>query len=354
MDSGDRPVGRKKRFGTGGGGVFRRGAGLGGSTGGPVGDPGGYEDRTGGSRPTQSDGSDPGLGGSSGGGGVPSGGARMPSVGCLPKLIPIIVVVVAVIAVVVYLTSGSSNNGPDTPLASGGTAASGQQSGTPANASTYNDTGAYPVVTSVSPLARAKRTVLKGNGADTVTVMVYLCGTDLESQGGMATSDLNEMLYATISDRVNIIVETGGTSRWRNSVISNTSNQRYRATAEGLQLLQGDLGKRSMVDPATLADFIRYCKANYPADRYELVLWDHGGGSITGYGYDQLFPNDSMTVSEIGTALKNGGCTFDFVRIRRLPDGHARNGHGAGTVRGLHDRVGGDRTRPSVGTTPAG
>jgi hypothetical protein len=314
MDRSDRPAGRKKRFGTGGGGVFRRGGGLGGTTGGPVGESGGYADRTGGSPPTQADGPDRGLGdSSSGGGGLPSGG-RLPSIGCSPKLILPLVVIVAVIAVVVWLFSGSSDNTTQTTsLGSGGTTPSGQQPGTSTNVSTYVDTGAYPVVTTVSPSARAKRTVLKGSGADTATVMVYICGTDLESQGGMATSDLNEMLYATISDKVNVIVETGGASRWRNSVISNTTNQRYRATAQGLQLLEGNLGKRSMVDPATLTDFIRYCKANYAADRYELVLWDHGGGSITGYGYDQLFPKDSMTVAEIGTALKNGGCVFDFV-----------------------------------------
>ena len=313
MGTGDRPVGRKKRFGTGGGGVFRRGSGLGGTTGGPVGDAGGYADRTGGSQPTQIEGSGGGLGDSSSGGGSPSGGGRMPSIGCLPKLIPIVVVVVAIIAVVVYLTSGTSDNGTETSLGPGSTASSGQQPGTSTNVTTQADTGAYPVVTSVSPLARAKRTLLEGNGADTATVMVYICGTDLEAQGGMATSDLNEMLHATISDKVNIVVETGGASKWRNSVISNTTNQRYLATAQGLQLLERNVGKKSMVDPATLSDFIRYSKANYPADRYELILWDHGGGSITGYGYDQFFPNDSMTVSEIGTALKNGGCTFDLV-----------------------------------------
>ncbi len=42
----------------------------------------------------------------------------------------------------------------------------------------------------VSPQAREKRTVLKGNGQDTVTIMVYMCGTDLESRAGMGTSDL--------------------------------------------------------------------------------------------------------------------------------------------------------------------
>ena len=96
----------------------------------------------------------------------------------------------------------------------------------------------------------------------------------------MATADLQEMLNARISDKVNIIVETGGAAKWQNSVISNRTNQRYLVTSEGLKLIEDNLGRRSMVDPATLSDFIRYSKANYPADRYMLVMWDHGGGSL--------------------------------------------------------------------------
>ena len=112
---------------------------------------------------------------------------------------------------------------------------------------------------------------------------------------------------------MNVVVETGGCTSWRNSVISSKTNQRYYVTPQGLQLLEANLGMRSMVNPATLADFIQYSKAKYPADRYMLVLWDHGGGSLTGYGYDQNFKNDSMTLDELATGLKNGGCTFDVI-----------------------------------------
>ncbi len=33
-----------------------------------------------------------------------------------------------------------------------------------------------------------------GGGKDTVTIMVYMCGTDLESRSGMGTADLQEMM----------------------------------------------------------------------------------------------------------------------------------------------------------------
>ena len=177
-------------------------------------------------------------------------------------------------------------------------------------ASTSNQT----VNTTVATEARDKRTVIKGDGTDKVTIMVYMCGTDLESKYGMATNDLNEMLHATLNDdNVNIIVETGGTTKWKNSVISGEHLQRYRVRAGGLERLDDNVGRLSMTDPKTLTDFIKFCTQNYPANRYMLIFWDHGGGSLSGYGYDQLVGGSSMTLDKINKALKDSGATFDFI-----------------------------------------
>ncbi|MBG0765298.1 MAG: peptidase C11, partial [Tissierellales bacterium] len=175
------------------------------------------------------------------------------------------------------------------------------------------DRGAYEVDRRVSELARDKRTVLIGDGSDRATIMVYLLGTDLESRSGMATMDLQEMLDADISPNVNIVIETGGTSQWKNDVISSKTNQRYLINSEGLNRLEEDLGRKSMVDPNTLTEFIRYSKKNFPADRNFLILWDHGGGSVTGYGYDEYDKGDTMTLDEIERALFNSDCKFDMI-----------------------------------------
>lgn len=167
---------------------------------------------------------------------------------------------------------------------------------------------------SVSPLARGKYVTPVGNGQDKVTIMVYMCGTDLESKHGMATKDLQEMLNATISDKVSIIVETGGCSRWNNNVISNSKNQIYKVEDDGLRRLSDDAGTAAMTDPKNLTSFIKYCAENYPADRNMLIFWDHGGGSITGYGYDEKNPSaSSMTLSKMNSALKSAGVKFDFI-----------------------------------------
>lgn len=166
----------------------------------------------------------------------------------------------------------------------------------------------------VSPQAREKRTVLKGNGQDTVTIMVYMCGTDLESRAGMGTSDLTEMTRAEISDKVNLLVYTGGCTSWKNQIVSSRTNQIYQVKNGGLTCLVEDAGNVSMTDPDTLAGFIRWCGEHYPADRNSLIFWDHGGGSVSGYGYDQKFPRSgSMTLAMIDKALKDGGMTFDFI-----------------------------------------
>jgi len=179
--------------------------------------------------------------------------------------------------------------------------------------STTQTQGGSAINTQVSSKARAKRTVLQGNDADTATVMVYMCGTDLESKGGFATSDLQEMIAANLSDQVNLLVFTGGCTGWRNSTVSASKNQIFQVKRGGLQLLY-ESQLQPMTDPNTLSGFIQWGRKNFPADRYELIFWDHGGGSISGYGYDEAYPRSgSMTLDQISKALKDGRCAFDFV-----------------------------------------
>ncbi len=168
--------------------------------------------------------------------------------------------------------------------------------------------------TSVAEGSRAKFTKLKGNGRDTVTLMVYMCGTDLESGSGMATSDLVEMTKAGLSDQVKILVYTGGCSRWKNNIISSSRNQIYEVKNGGLSLLVEDDGDRAMTDPDTLSRFLQWGKKNYPATRYQLIFWDHGGGSASGYGYDQKHSRSgSMSLAQIRRAVGESGIQFDFI-----------------------------------------
>ena len=168
--------------------------------------------------------------------------------------------------------------------------------------------------TEVAEGSRAKYVTPVGNGQDKITIMVYTCGTDLESKSGMASNDIAEMCRSELSDKINIIVYTGGCKKWKTEGISNAGNQIYKVEKGGIRQLVADDGEKPMTDPNTLIHFIDYCADNYPADRNMLIFWDHGGGSISGYGYDEKFASKgSMDLKNINYALKTADKKFDFI-----------------------------------------
>ena len=144
------------------------------------------------------------------------------------------------------------------------------------------------------------------------TILVYLCGSDLESNGGMATMNLEEMCSAMIPEDVNVLVETGGSSAWSFDGVDPNVLGRYQVT--GNDLVQVDaLPPASMGESSTLTDFIEWGVSSYPSAHYGLILWDHGGGNADGVCYDELYNGDNLKLSELGDALYDAGTPFDFI-----------------------------------------
>ena len=212
------------------------------------------------------------------------------------------------------------------------------------------------------------------------TILLYDCGTDLESNEGMATYNLRQILRSKFSanEDIRFVVMTGGSNDWKlekenlifpdgvnvpedavylldeeeyaddqTSKISNVYNQIWEA--KGLDakdpdergkmiLLDGDgiLGdgataKRSMIkpedyvdedgwevfdtakigdyewmnDPEVLKAFINFGVENYPAEKYDLILWDHGSGpgGFCNNEQEYMEATDTMSVPEIMDAL---------------------------------------------------
>ncbi len=52
-------------------------------------------------------------------------------------------------------------------------------------------------------------------------------------------------------------------------------------------------------DPAALVDFTTWAMTSYPAERYALIIWDHGG-SWLGVATDNSADNDDLTLPELG------------------------------------------------------
>ena len=334
--AGNRPRGRQKNVSGQGKGVYKRGSGLGT---GPVGSSGGYSGRPGGSSGRGDDGGSNRAG--RGNGGRLGRPTRSGGGGGLMKIIMILIVVFlgggTGLGSLMGGFSGSSGSGGNGPA--GGYEQYPQQGQYQESqyqpsqmqqvdlSSLFGNLGGSSISTGwdighnkgnlnthVASGAREKRTEILGNGKDTVTLMLYMCGTDLESQNQMGTMDLQEMINADISENVNLIIYTGGTKKWRNNAISSSTNQIWQVKNEGLVCLEKDLGSVSMTDPDTLSWFIQWCAKQYPANRNALIFWDHGGGSVSGYGYDEKYASSgSMDLAEIDQALTSGGVKFDFV-----------------------------------------
>ncbi|MSS59128.1 hypothetical protein FYJ51_09465 [Erysipelotrichaceae bacterium Oil+RF-744-GAM-WT-6] len=158
----------------------------------------------------------------------------------------------------------------------------------------------------------AKAGTIAGSTDPGWTIMVYLCGSDLESSSGMASMNLEEMCSAVIPDNVNVLVETGGSSAWYWDGIETDVLGRYQVVDGSLEEAEtAELA--SMGDPSTLTDFIQWGMDNYPSEHYGVILWDHGGGNADGVCYDELYDGDNLTLPELGSALSDTGSTLDFI-----------------------------------------
>ena len=145
----------------------------------------------------------------------------------------------------------------------------------------------------------------------TRTIMVYAIGTDLESQGSTLSADIKEMMAANPGKDVNIVLQSGGCSDFRNNYMEDGTTQRFSILNGNIKEL-ANLGDVSMVEPETLEDFIKFGKENFPAEHYILVMWDHGGGVPLGFGQDELH-DGTLTEIEMADAIKN--CDIEFESI---------------------------------------
>lgn len=149
------------------------------------------------------------------------------------------------------------------------------------------------------------------------TVLVYMCATDLESDQGSATDDLNEMIDAT-RDCANLrfVVEADGTDEWFNDLCKPKTKQRF--VVKGGEIEEVYSGKSTNMGlSSTLSDFLKWSLEKYSSEFMVLDLWNHGGGSITGVCFDENNDFDSLSLKEIDTAIASvfGNMTGRFELI---------------------------------------
>ncbi len=191
--------------------------------------------------------------------------------------------------------------------------------------------------------------------ADEWTVLIYMCGSDLESEYSYASGNLEEIASVNVPVNiipdliddysgqtgisfqepggVNVLIETGGAKKWHAQElgmdIRTDALQIWRydpampsEKGSSLHALENGMGSfvleeerplTSMADPDTLSHFIRWGAQKYPAEKFALVLWNHGGGSATGIFIDELFNGEYMTLDLLNQALEDGGVHMEAV-----------------------------------------
>ncbi len=130
----------------------------------------------------------------------------------------------------------------------------------------------------------------------------YLCGSDLETNGGCATADLGEMMEVTLPENVTVVIQTGGAAVWQNNQMDPDKLQRWVYDSNGLKLVE-EQEPSNMGDAQTLYEFLDFANTNYPADKVAVTFWNHGGGSVSGVAFDELYNNDSLDLAEMYQAF---------------------------------------------------
>lgn len=138
-------------------------------------------------------------------------------------------------------------------------------------------------------------------GEDGWTIFVYLCGSDLESDGGAASDDIEEALAAYPSQQTRVVYQTGGSSYWYQD-ISDERLERFVLENGELQKVD-ERPNANMGDAGTLSEFLIWGVQHYPAERMGVILWDHGSGSINGVCFDEQYEYDSLSIAEMAAAF---------------------------------------------------
>ncbi len=154
---------------------------------------------------------------------------------------------------------------------------------------------------------------LIGSNKSKYTIMVYMCGADLESgydgystnvdYAGLGSADIFEMCSASNMPKdVNIIIETGGAKAWKNHKIDASKLQRWHIR-DGALVKDADLKYESMGQTSTFQSFLEWGLTKYPAEKTGVIMWNHGG-AMQGVCFDEKANGDGLLSSEVTAALE--------------------------------------------------
>jgi hypothetical protein len=135
------------------------------------------------------------------------------------------------------------------------------------------------------------------------TVLVWsACDNDLYD---CCVNDLNKAEQGSANQDIHVLAQVD--HRPNTNPLGPHTVQRLQLQPDGLPLLhspvKADLGDSNMADPKNLSDFIKWGIKNYPAEKYWVIISDHGDGWR---GANQDDGHHSwMSLPQIESALKD-------------------------------------------------
>lgn len=229
-------------------------------------------------RPSTSGGG--GGGGFTGGGG---GGFSFPG-GSRGKTVGGGSLLLIILCVAIYLIMGG-NLGDLLGGSTGTTGSTDQGQGTTVDQGNFVAPTEVPLVVEAMPTSKPRATktpVESGSAGPTWLVMMYEDADDKVLEQDMYF-DLNEAEKIGSDDRIKIVAQV---DRYRGGYAGDgdwTGAKRFLVTQDNDITRVGseeidDLGEVNMSDGQTLVDFVTWAIGNFPAEKYALIISDHGMG----------------------------------------------------------------------------
>jgi len=142
------------------------------------------------------------------------------------------------------------------------------------------------------------------------TMMVFINADNNLDRFGVL--DVQEMEKAGLSKDFNIVVQLDRL---------NKETRRYDVTGRAADAKADDwgisakmvqkMGEADMGDYKEMVNFVKWSAENYPAEKYLLVIWNHGAGwkkraneTVKGISYDDQSHNH-MTTPQLGLAMQS-------------------------------------------------
>lgn len=148
------------------------------------------------------------------------------------------------------------------------------------------------------------------NPQKTWTIFVY--GHADNNLAGSFEGDLARMAEATLGNDIYFVVAVDWNASMTKQAGGNfpTGTEWYLVSGGGVKTLIRTEVEQDSDKPATLSNQISYAFNTYPAQRYGLIFWDHGGSWDYGFGGDSqdgtVASPVSMSLTDISTGITQG------------------------------------------------